>query len=57
MTGETCSSGDWRQAYANYIVQYLKDYKNEGITIDFVGWLNEPDYSYVPYRVLQHETY
>ncbi|KAF3402903.1 hypothetical protein DPV78_004415 [Talaromyces pinophilus] len=44
-TGETCSSGDWRQAYANYLVQYIKDYANEGITIDFVGWLNEPDYS------------
>ncbi|KAF5016469.1 hypothetical protein F66182_11839, partial [Fusarium sp. NRRL 66182] len=44
-TGETCSSGDWRQAYANYLVQYIKDYESEGITIDFVGWLNEPDYS------------
>ena len=24
--GATCSSGDWRQAYANYLTQYAKDY-------------------------------
>lgn len=27
VTGETCASGDWRQAYANYLVQYIKDYR------------------------------
>lgn len=43
--GETCSSGDWRQAYANYLVQYIKDYAALGITVDFVGFLNEPEYA------------
>ncbi|MCL6537196.1 MAG: cellulose binding domain-containing protein, partial [Acidothermus sp.] len=39
----TCASGDWRQAYANYLVQYLRDYKNAGIDIDYVGFENEPN--------------
>lgn len=44
-TGENCASGDWRQAYANYLVQYVKFYKQEGIDIDFLGWLNEPEFA------------
>lgn len=43
VTGIECSTGDWRQAYANYLVQYLKFYEQEGISIDYVGFLNEPD--------------
>lgn len=43
VTDVTCASGDWRQAYANYLVQYLRFYKQEGIDIDYVGFLNEPD--------------
>lgn len=45
VTGEVCSSGDWRQAYADYLVQYLKDYESANITIDFVGFLNEPEFA------------
>nr|AIO06746.1 endo-beta-1,4-xylanase 5 [Penicillium oxalicum] len=30
VTGHSCASGDWRQAYANYLVQYLKDYASQG---------------------------
>ncbi|KAH7025603.1 glycoside hydrolase family GH30 [Macrophomina phaseolina] len=44
-TGHTCSSGDWRQAYANFLVQYVKYYAQEGITVTHLGFLNEPDYS------------
>ncbi|PQE09284.1 glycoside hydrolase family 30 protein [Rutstroemia sp. NJR-2017a BVV2] len=44
VTGEKCSSGDWRQAYANFLVQYIKNYASEGITITELGFLNEPDY-------------
>lgn len=47
MTGENCSSGDWRQAYADYLVKYIQDYETEGITIDFVGFLNEPEFKSV----------
>lgn len=43
MTNGTCESGDWRQAYANKIVQYLKDYKAKGIEYDYVNPYNEPD--------------
>ncbi len=41
--GATCSSGDWRQAYANYLVQYIKDYQSAGITLTHVGAFNEPN--------------
>jgi O-glycosyl hydrolase len=44
VSGKTCSSGDWRQAYANFLVQYIKDYASEGIAITELGFLNEPDY-------------
>ncbi|GME47444.1 hypothetical protein ABW21_db0200664 [Neofusicoccum parvum] len=46
-TGHTCSSGDWRQAYANFLVQYVKYYAQEGITVSHLGFLNEPDFSSV----------
>ncbi|XXH04435.1 hypothetical protein Hte_010851 [Hypoxylon texense] len=29
--GHTCSSGDWRQAYADFLVQYVKYYSERGI--------------------------
>ena len=44
-TGHTCSSGDWRQAYANFLVEYVQLYKEAGISITHLGFLNEPDYS------------
>ena len=43
--GASCSSGDWRQAYANYLVQYAKDYAAAGVPLTYVGPSNEPDYS------------
>ena len=47
VTGTEYATGDWRQAYANYLVQYLRFYKQEGIDIDYVGFLNEPDLKWV----------
>jgi O-glycosyl hydrolase len=44
-TGASCSSGDWRQAYANYLVQYARDYANAGVPLSYIGPSNEPDYS------------
>ncbi|KAF2117166.1 putative endo-exoxylanase [Lophiotrema nucula] len=39
-----CSSGDWRQAYADYLVQLLRFYQEkEGIAITHLGFVNEPD--------------
>lgn len=43
VSGFECSTGNWRQPYANYLVQYLKFYAQEGIPIQYVGFLNEPD--------------
>ncbi|KAL2828612.1 glycoside hydrolase superfamily [Aspergillus pseudoustus] len=44
-TGHTCSTGDWKQAYADYLVQYVKFYQEEGLKITHLGFLNEPDFS------------
>ncbi|KAI8628347.1 glycoside hydrolase family 30 protein [Xylariaceae sp. FL1651] len=41
--GASCSSGDWRQAYADYLVQYIKYYLASNVTITHVGFLNEPE--------------
>ncbi|KAF3005686.1 hypothetical protein E8E13_005082 [Curvularia kusanoi] len=43
VTGTSC--GNWTQAYANYLTQYVKDYKSVGIDITHLGFLNEPDYT------------
>ena len=40
-----CASGDWRQAYANYLTQYAKYYKDAGINLAYIGFGNEPDFS------------
>src|SRR5437588_9311671 len=48
-----CNTGDWRQPFANYLVQYLKDYQKEGITIPYVGFANEPDVPPVSYSDMQ----
>ncbi|KAK1984458.1 cellulosome enzyme [Colletotrichum cereale] len=44
-TGHTCASGDWRQAYADFLTQYIKFYAQSGLTVSHVGFLNEPDFS------------
>ncbi len=41
----TCSSGDWRQAYANYLTQYAKDYASVGVPLNYIGFVNEPDFT------------
>lgn len=43
VTGATCSSGDWKQAYADYLVQYITYYREVGVDITHLGFLNEPD--------------
>ena len=39
--GATCASGDWRQAYADYLAQYAKDYAAAGDPLSYVGPENE----------------
>jgi len=43
--GATCSSSDWRQAYANYLVQYAKDYSAAGVPLSYIGPENEANLS------------
>lgn len=43
--GATCASGDWRQAYANYLVQYAKDYADDGLKLQYVGFENEANFA------------
>ncbi|KAK3295982.1 glycoside hydrolase superfamily [Chaetomium fimeti] len=43
--GAGCSSGDWRQAYADYLVAYVKFYAAAGVNVTRLGFLNEPDFS------------
>ncbi|WP_228981516.1 glycoside hydrolase [Streptomyces sp. DH12] len=35
----------WRQAYADYLVQYARFYQREGIRITDLGFTNEPDWT------------
>ena len=37
----SCKTGDWRQAYANYLAQYAKDYAAAGVPLSYVGPENE----------------
>ena len=43
-TGHSCSSGDWRKAYAHFLVQYVKFYAERGMPVTQLGFLNEPDF-------------
>lgn len=52
LQGATCASGDWREAYARYLVQYTKFYQREGIRIDELGFTNEPDWT-APYASMR----
>ncbi|MFF8968205.1 glycoside hydrolase family 30 beta sandwich domain-containing protein [Streptomyces sp. NPDC014995] len=45
LAGATCASGDWRRAYANYLVQYARFYAQEGIRVTDLGFTNEPDWT------------
>ena len=39
--GSNCTA-DWRQAYADYLVQYVKFYEQEGVNVSLLGAYNEP---------------
>ena len=45
VSGATCSSGNWVQAYANYLVQYAKDYSAAGDPLTYIGPENEANLS------------
>ncbi|KAK1761228.1 glycoside hydrolase superfamily [Echria macrotheca] len=45
VSGTNCSTGDWRQAYADYLVKYIQLYAENGVGVTHIGFVNEPDYS------------
>ncbi|KJR86137.1 cellulose hydrolase [Sporothrix schenckii 1099-18] len=42
VTGAVCASGDWKQAYADYLVQWVRFYEEHGVKVNKLGFLNEP---------------
>jgi glucuronoarabinoxylan endo-1,4-beta-xylanase len=45
LSGTSCGSGDWRRAYANYLIQYTRFYAQEGIRITDLAFTNEPNFT------------
>jgi glucuronoarabinoxylan endo-1,4-beta-xylanase len=43
--GASCGSGDWRQAYANYLVHNVRNYASAGIKVPYLGFANEPTFT------------
>jgi hypothetical protein len=64
VSGTNCPTGDWRQAYADYLVKYIQLYavsfvsptrrvhadtrqQENGVGVTHIGFVNEPDFTYV----------
>lgn len=45
VTGTSCRTGDWRKAFADYLVQYVRFYAEAGVPVTRLGFLNEPEFS------------
>ncbi len=45
LAGTNCASGDWRTAYANYLVAWANFYKQEGVPINGLTIGNEIDFT------------
>jgi glucosylceramidase len=43
LPGASCASGDWRAAYATYLAKYVQLYRDAGVPITHLGFLNEPE--------------
>lgn len=44
VTNTSCATGNWMQAYANYLVQYARFYQQSGVKVTYLGFLNEPQF-------------
>lgn len=40
----TCSTGSWVKAYADYLIQWARFYKQSGVKVTELGFLNEPQF-------------
>ena len=54
--GTNCTH-DWRQAYADYLVKYVKLYEEKGINVSMIGAYNEPDFNPVYYASMDSDGY
>ncbi|KAF2107316.1 glycoside hydrolase superfamily [Lophiotrema nucula] len=45
VSGASCKSGNWIQAYANYLIKDIQLYQENGVNVTHLGFLNEPDYT------------
>jgi O-glycosyl hydrolase len=45
VTNATCASGDWKQAYADYLLQWVDFYRKAGVKVTNLGFLNEPQFA------------
>ncbi|KAL2267117.1 hypothetical protein VTJ83DRAFT_4394 [Remersonia thermophila] len=45
-----CATGDWRQAFADYLAKYVEFYQQSNVTITHLGFTNEPDLTYASMR-------
>ncbi|KNG51024.1 glycoside hydrolase family 30 protein [Stemphylium lycopersici] len=54
--GSNCTY-DWRQGYADYLIQYVKLYEEKGINVSMIGAYNEPDFNPVNYASMDSDGY
>ncbi|KAI4908119.1 hypothetical protein J4E90_008743 [Alternaria incomplexa] len=54
--GTNCTH-DWRQAYADYLVEYVRLYEKKGINVNLIGAYNEPDFNPVTYASMDSDGY
>ncbi|KAJ5670841.1 uncharacterized protein N7477_006204 [Penicillium maclennaniae] len=45
VNNESCVSGNWMEAYARYLVEYGRFYKDSGVEVTHLGFLNEPQFA------------
>ncbi|KAJ5391059.1 glycoside hydrolase [Penicillium cosmopolitanum] len=54
--GSNCTE-DWREAYANYLIEYVKLYEQRGIKVSMLGAYNEPDFNPFTYSAMLSDGY
>ncbi len=45
VAGAGCDSGDWKKAFSEYLVEWVRAYRRLGVRIGWLGFSNEPDIS------------
>jgi glucosylceramidase len=48
---------DWREAYANYLIEYVRLYQQRGVKVSLLGAYNEPDFNPVTYSAMLSDGY